>query len=1065
MADEYVVPFGLDANPFNAGIDAMIAKAQEAEKAAAVSNERITESFKKGVSAIQAQEKALLTNSKAFTLLDNNMKVIGSTTRVMGTESTKLGQIWEKVTGIFKSGTDRIKISFSDITENHVKHLGREISTTFVKGGDIVEEFADKTGNLQNPLSSVKNIIGSGAGAGAGGIIGSLAGMALGFGAVALAGLAIKGIISLLESMGDTLSDSEKLALEIQTKAIDGYVKERVELELLTIEVQDNATTSERRLQILSDLQDKYPEYFGNMQTETDLLNGITEATDAAIRAMAFRAEKQEAVNLLVEAEGELLKAQQKPASEYLNLAERIFAINVDQTGEENKQAAVKKLTDTYNLNRDALKDIETSARNAGVDISGLGDAMQKAKKDTETLTAQLADLDIALIKDDKTRRKAEIFHRSELQKQQVEKSAGDATIKNLLINAINQKAVQDSEKIDKEYTDKAVNEQKKRHDKIVSQQEKHQNKALQVEKKTNDFLFKLTEEAAKVEASLIEDEYTRRDELIKQGANKQINTIKKQVAEQITELKKLGKTGEIAKLTEVSNGLIEDLEKKSTQDRLELYKQFVEKRLRQERDLENERISLMEDGKEKTLATIEQRYQAELDKIDKLIPKAKNKAQELIKIFLQAQAGTNRDVAINKVNTDEEKKILDHQHSFNKRLIEVQFAFGKDMVHIEEYKNFLLLKEDLRYEEEKLKRIRTTGTQAEIDAQLDRVNAVSKAVSEAKKTKDVGSVGLGKLLGFDDEGSAEFAEIFDKSLELVKNFADAYIGLLDMQMAKKQELIDMENERIEELEDQLEREQSLADKGLANNVKAVTQELALKKAARDKDIADQKRLLKQKEDLQKAELLLDSITQVSDLISASTQIFKQFSKIPYVGVPLAIAMIATMFGAFAVAKVTAFNAISKKAEGGWVEGESHDNGGRKYIAQDGSGVMELEGTEYVVKKKSARKYKNVVEALNKDDFSTVSIDDTGFRNMLKGMGISLEDDTVKKSVNQATEAYNTQAIIINNSGHSDKYLRSIDQSTKFLAEKEMNKEETLYEDENVRIVKQGNTTRKINKT
>ena len=69
--------------------------------------------------------------------------------------------------------------------------------------------------------------------------------------------------------------------------------------------------------------------------------------------------------------------------------------------------------------------------------------------------------------------------------------------------------------------------------------------------------------------------------------------------------------------------------------------------------------------------------------------------------------------------------------------------------------------------------------------------------------------------------------------------------------------------------------------------------------------------MLEQKKKMQKAQLAIDTALQLNNLITASTNIFNALSSIPFVGIPLAIATIGVMFGAFAVTKAKAAQSIN----------------------------------------------------------------------------------------------------------------------------------------------------------
>lgn len=153
----------------------------------------------------------------------------------------------------------------------------------------------------------------------------------------------------------------------------------------------------------------------------------------------------------------------------------------------------------------------------------------------------------------------------------------------------------------------------------------------------------------------------------------------------------------------------------------------------------------------------------------------------------------------------------------------------------------------------------------------------------------------------------------FKSGFEVASTVADGLTSILDSQIQKYDELIAKRDENVSELQDQLSREQELFDLGLANNLESVQNALDREQELRDEDIKRREEAARKQ---QRIQLALDTVSQAQNLITASTDIFKNFSKIPVVGVPLAIAAIASMFAAFTSAKVQAFN-LTKLYKGG----------------------------------------------------------------------------------------------------------------------------------------------------
>ena len=161
---------------------------------------------------------------------------------------------------------------------------------------------------------------------------------------------------------------------------------------------------------------------------------------------------------------------------------------------------------------------------------------------------------------------------------------------------------------------------------------------------------------------------------------------------------------------------------------------------------------------------------------------------------------------------------------------------------------------------------------------------------------------------------------------EVADNLISVYSSITDRMVEETQRRRELYDTQIAEAQRALELETELLRDGYANNVEAKRKEVEdLKKLRAD--------ALKDEEQARKSQAALDTILQLVNLTTASTEVFKSFSKIPIVGIPLAIAMIGTMFAAFATAKSRAAS-LTKLAEGGYgddsgvVKGRSHTAGG-----------------------------------------------------------------------------------------------------------------------------------------
>jgi hypothetical protein len=162
----------------------------------------------------------------------------------------------------------------------------------------------------------------------------------------------------------------------------------------------------------------------------------------------------------------------------------------------------------------------------------------------------------------------------------------------------------------------------------------------------------------------------------------------------------------------------------------------------------------------------------------------------------------------------------------------------------------------------------------------------------------------LTDILGDIDGGKAK--EFLIGAATLVGEFGNILNEATDIQLSNIDKQLDKLSERREMLQDELSRELELQEKGLANNV-------GNKQAEVDGLLAEEARLMAEKEKIQKEaqkrQLISDTIAQGQSLITSSINIIKGFSNIPIVGLPLGIAAVGALLAFFAKTKVEAFKA------------------------------------------------------------------------------------------------------------------------------------------------------------
>lgn len=341
------------------------------------------------------------------------------------------------------------------------------------------------------------------------------------------------------------------------------------------------------------------------------------------------------------------------------------------------------------------------------------------------------------------------------------------------------------------------------------------------------------------------------------------------------------------------------------------------------------------------------------------------------------------------------------------------------------------ILKINIEYAKKRLALIATDP------AKVKEANDLRKAIQDAQNqiTKNVSGQKEDLLdqLGIDPEKLKTATDAVSKLGDIAGGIFDSLASAAGQRVDEIQSQIDVIDSLIDKQQEAVDKEKDLMDKGYANNYANAQRTLEASKAQQAELLKQKQEAMKQQETLQKAQIVADGIAQVSNLVTASTDIFKTFAKIPFIGVPLAIAAIGAMFAGFAVAKITALNAVGgtdKLAEGGTIGGKSHSEGGNKYRSVDGNdrNIIEIERGEEITKRSSAEKHRKLLKAINADDFSGLSMSDASLQELLKGTGVYAQLEVAKEAgQNNITITEQSKQLIINTPGKSEEYLKSMD--------------------------------------
>lgn len=201
-----------------------------------------------------------------------------------------------------------------------------------------------------------------------------------------------------------------------------------------------------------------------------------------------------------------------------------------------------------------------------------------------------------------------------------------------------------------------------------------------------------------------------------------------------------------------------------------------------------------------------------------------------------------------------------------------------------------------------------------------------------------------------------------------IASIIDSLGELAQARINEAQAAVRAADEKVGAAEKALEKEEELAREGLADNSDLLREQYAEAKKQRDA-------ALKEEQKARKAQITLDTLTQVSGLVTSSVNIFSSLSKIPFVGIPLAIATIGLMLGAFVKTKADAYKLASapKLRKGIKFDGPTHEQGGED-LAFDGRKVYKVEKGEHLIGTEPSKEHDVFLTRVNRGDYKGVNL-------------------------------------------------------------------------------------------
>lgn len=747
-------------------------------------------------------------------------------------------------------------------------------------------------------------------------------------------------------------SEKKEAFTKVNKKAVESIGNEIGKLKALQSELSNANTPLSRQREIKADLLKQYPTYLKALGDEKSSVEDIEAAFDNLNAALLLNAKITAAREVLSEKFKEVLEAERKAlageAETYqtvLNTVKMVVApaaSNVfdDQIDAVKNLAKAKEEFDSFEkfLSEFIASSNEELAMLGG-DPTKDGDLLKKYKTEFDKLSKLLSSLvdeqeayRIEAIENSREKEKEILRAKLNDEKENYKKQIDDLKI------AESQKAKLRAE-FNKLYNEESGAAYEQLRKEIAKIDDKYNAELESVQFKALSAIDSVLVSEAENDRKAIQDRWDDiRDE------------IQAQIDKTDDEFKKEGLESILVEIEVAESKELKDFDLNDSLDRVDREKEIAQAILAiQQANIKN--VIKNEKLKQSQLLNLEKQY------LKEIISTYSSSFENLLDKGLFDEL---TETLANSVDADEV------QEAANK----LREAFGDDTAD-EILKTVAALKE-VKNE------IQNIGSTSNFQGIVDDIGEWTNSIeSFAKK--------LAESLGLEGGAAIEFAE------GVAVAIATTYESLLTIFQAEIDEhrnKIDSLQESIDTVEDELEREQKLYEDGYANNYEARKADLEDLKARKAEEEEELKKAQQRKAILAKAEFTIDTVSQLTSLITASTNIFKWASAIPFVGVPLAIGLISAMFGAFAVAKTKAFQAIGSGqnfrkglGEGALsLSGPTHEERGfGLYNSKTGERVAEFEDGEdvLVVNRSQKKKYKRIIDALIADAQGRGNLDST----------------------------------------------------------------------------------------
>lgn len=437
-------------------------------------------------------------------------------------------------------------------------------------------------------------------------------------------------------------------------------------------------------------------------------------------------------------------------------------------------------------------------------------------------------------------------------------------------------------------------------------------------------------------------DSWAKREQQIRYQYDRQIEDLKHQAEKEKTIRQTLNET--VVELAKQRNAKLAELERERTQSELNYEKESISVRLQATQEgteeeyelkreaIENERkLAILANAKkpeseQQALTDIMAMYDKKLRAVDD------SYMQMQLKLFDQSQELAQSEFDL--LTNSEERKTrfkLEQEKARLKKVLELNMTAG------------------------------TKLSDTEVQTIKNTITRIDNEISQSKGKEQ--SQDLYGLFGLNL--SSDQKQAIDQSvgyaMDALNTYMQAYTAAADAK-------VELANKEVDNAQRVLEAELTARANGYASDVTYAQKQLDLKKKEQEKALKEQRKA-------QREQQAIESLQQISSLVTATAGIWKTFHN-PAIAIPA----IAVMWGSFIAAKVKAAQLAKESYGEGTVEllqGGSHQSGNDVDLGHKADGTQRrAEGGEFfaVINKRNSRRFRryipDVIKSLNNGTFT-----------------------------------------------------------------------------------------------